>query len=72
MGHHVYTFTPPYRSLSLQTAGAVAAKGESLKGEKYSVLFYTHEFVPVGMESSGVFGPQSMAFVKESRRKLRY
>ena len=32
----------------------------------------THEFVPIAMESSGVLGPQSLIFVKELGRKLRY
>ena len=64
-------FDPSYRSLAVQTAGAVAAKAESLK-EKYTDLFHTHEFVPIAMESSGGFGLHSFAFVKELGRKLRY
>ena len=50
----------------------VAAKAESLKDEKYSDLFHTHEFAPIAVESSGVFGPQSLTFVKELGRRLRY
>ena len=39
-------------------------KAESLK-ERYSDLSYAYEFVPVAVESSGVFGPCSLAFMKE-------
>ena len=66
------TFAPSYRSLAVQAVGAVAAKAEFLKKEKSSDLSQTHEFAPIAMESSGVFGPQSLTFVKELRRKLRY
>ena len=54
------TFAPSYRSLAVQAAGSVAAKAESLKEEKYSDLSQTHEFAPIAVEPSGVFGPQSL------------
>ena len=66
------TFAPSYRSPAVQAVGAVVAKAESLKEEKYSDLSHTHEFAPIAVESSGVFGPQSLTFVKELGRKLRY
>ena len=66
------TFAPCYRSLAVQAAGSVATKAEFLKQEKYSGLSYTHEFAPIVVESSGVFGLQSLTFVKELGRRLRY
>ena len=48
------------------------AKAETLKEEMYSNLCPTHEFAPIAMESSGVFGPQSLSFAKELGRRLRY
>ena len=68
----VDTHAPSYRNLAVQAAGAVATRAESLKEEKYAGLLNTHEFVPIAVESSGVFGPQSLAFVKELGRRLRY
>ena len=68
----VDNFTASYRSLTVQAVGAVGAKAESLKDEKYSDLFHLHEFVPAAMESFGVFGLCLLAFVKELGRKLRY
>ena len=64
--------TPSYRSLAVQAAGAVVAKAKSLNEVKYLDLSHTHEFAPIAMESSGVFGPQSLTFLKELGRKLRY
>ena len=33
--------------------------------------YCTHVFVPVAVESSGVFGPKSLSFVRELGRRLR-
>ena len=66
------TFAPSYQSLAVQARGSVAAKAESLKDGKYSDLSHTHEFAPIAVEFSGVFGPQSLTFVKELGRRLRY
>ena len=57
--------SPSYQGLAVQTADSVAAKAESLKKETYSDLSHTHEFAPIAVESSGVFGLQSLIFVKE-------
>ena len=61
----VDTFVPSYRSFAVEAAGAVVVKAESLKGEKYSDLFHLHKVVPITMESSCVYWPQSLAIVKE-------
>ena len=59
-------------SLAVRETGAVAARAELLKDEQYSDLLHTQEFIPVRVESSGVFGPQTLLFVKELGRKLRH
>ena len=64
------TFAPSYRSLAVQGPGTVATRAESLKEEKYFDLLHTHEFAPIAVETSGVFGPQTLAFVKELGRRL--
>ena len=66
----VDTFAPSYRSLAVQGTGTVATRAESLKEEKYFDLLHTHEFAPIAVEISGVFGPQTLAFVKELGRRL--
>ena len=69
----VDTFAASYRSQTAHAAGAaVATRAEILKDKKYSDLLHTHKFVPVAIESSGVFGPQSLSFVKELGRRIRY
>ena len=61
-----------YRSLVAHAASAVAARAEILKEEKHSDLLHTHEFVPVAIKSSGVFGPRSLSFVNDLGREIRY
>ena len=67
----VDTFAPSYRSLAVREPGAVAARAESLKEEKYIGLLRTHEFAPIAVEASGVFGPRTLTLVKELGRKVR-
>ena len=44
---------------------------ESQKKTKYSNLLSSHVFTPVAIETSGVFGPKTEAFIKELGRRLR-
>ena len=55
----VDTFAPSYGSLAAHEAGTVASRVELLMDEKYSDLLHTHEFIPVAVEFSVGFGPQS-------------
>ena len=55
------TFAPSYRSFAAHAVGEVAARSEALKQSKYTELSHTHEFVPVAIETSGVFGERTMA-----------
>ena len=65
------TFAPSYRSFAAHAVGEVTARSEALKQIKYSELSHTHEFVPVAIETSGVFGESTYRFVKELGRRLR-
>ena len=51
--------------------GIVAAAAESRKKTKYSNLLSSHVFTPVAIETSGVFGPETEAFIKELGCRLR-
>ena len=42
----------------------------SRKKTKYSNLLSSHVFTPVAIETSGVFGPETEAFIKELGRRL--
>ena len=48
----------------VHSAGGIAAKAEDLKGAKYADLLSSHIFVPVAIETTGVFGPCNLSFVK--------
>ena len=57
------TFTPSYWSLAAHSAGAVAARMEVLKEEKYVDLLHSHDFVPVAVENTKVFGVHTFSFI---------
>ena len=59
-----------YSSSATREEGAVAALAEERKTAKYTHLNPTHAFTPVAIETSGVFGPQTMAFLKELGQRL--
>ena len=58
------TFAPSYVSSATSQPGAMASLAEE-KMSKYSYLTSTHLFTPVADETSGVFGPMALDFVKE-------
>ena len=64
------TFASSYSSSATREAGAVAALAEERKTAKDAHLNPTHAFTPVAIETSGVFGPQTMAFLKELGQRL--
>ena len=59
------TYAPSYRSLATHAAGEVSKKAEAEKEEKYSNLLHSHDFTPVTVETSGVFGQKTMSFIRE-------
>jgi len=64
------TFAPSYISSAASEAGLVAASAEERKEAKYIGLGSLHSFTPVAIETSGVFGPKSLLFVRELGRRL--
>ena len=64
------TFALSHRSLVVHSAGGIAAKAEDLKGAKYADLLSSHIFVPVAIETTGVFGPRTLSFVKSLGKRL--
>ena len=64
------TFASSYSPNATREAGAVAALAEERKTAKYAHLNPMHAFTPVAIETSGVVGPQTMAFLKELGQRL--
>ena len=64
------TFAWSHRSLAVLVAGKVAAKAEEHKERKYSDLMSSHFFVPIAIETTGVFGAHTLAFVKNLGQRL--
>ena len=65
---HVWTpiYAPSYSRVAPQEAGAVADDAERRKYDKYSNMDPNmYLFTPVVIETSGVFGKQTLSFLKE-------
>ena len=58
-------------ALAAREAALVASQAERSKTLKYAHLNSTHHFVPVAVETSGVFGPEDMTFVRELGHRVR-
>ena len=65
------TFAPSYVDNVARGVGNVATAAEARKKAKYSNLSGSHVFVAVAIETSGVLGSETGAFVKELGRRLR-
>ena len=59
------TFAPSHITLATREAGTVADEAERRKEQKYSSLMTSHHFVPIAIETSGVFGSEAITFFKE-------
>ena len=64
------TFAPSYSTLASSESDLVAAQVEERKRSKYLHFTSDHLFIPVAIETSGVVGALSMAFLKELGRCL--
>ena len=58
------TLAPSYSSLATREAGVVAEEVERRKKAKYSHLERSHCFIPVAVETLGVFGLEACCLVK--------
>ena len=65
------TLAPSHLQLATREAGAVADQAVRRKMPNYIKLAATHHFVPVAIESTGVFGPQTHAFFHELSRRIK-
>ena len=64
------TLAPSHSSLAIREAGAVAADAEFKKRQKYAHLDSSHLFVPVAVETLGVFGVEARALFKDIGRRI--
>ena len=65
------TLAPSHIALASREPGLVAEQAEQQKKTKYTDLQTTHHFIPIGIETTGVFGPEALSFFKELGRCLR-
>ena len=65
------TFPPSYVSRASSKAVAVAALTEDRKRTKYTCLEPSYTFTPIAIETSGIFGPLTLQFLKDLGNRLR-
>ena len=65
------TFAPSNVALTAREAGLVASQAEKAKTQKYALLGSSHHFVPFAIETSGVFGPEAITFIRELGHRIR-
>ena len=65
------TFAVSYVGSAYKTSVIVAEQAEESKCSKYSSLRSLYHFAPVGIETSGVLGPQAAAFLHDLGRHLK-
>ena len=64
------TYAPSHLAVAAGGAGEVAEQAEQAKCHKYSALESKFFFVPIAIETSGVFGPSAYTFLKELGSRL--
>ena len=65
------TYVPSHQRVSAGGAGLVAEYVEQAKCSKYVLLQTKYTFVPIGIETSGSFGPSALSFTKDLGRRLK-
>src|SRR6266536_436791 len=64
------TFASSHLATTSVKAGSAAATAEVNKKNKYSDLRQSIDFVPVALETSGVWGPEGCALIRELGRRI--
>ena len=66
------TYAPSYATIAVAEAGAVANQEEHKKQQlKYAHLGPGHIFIPIAIEASGVFGTETLKFLKDLGHHLK-
>ena len=69
--NNVDTFCKTAINLTASTPGSAANKAEERKSSHYSSLQDRYRFTPVAIETMGVYGKASEAFISELGRRMR-
>ena len=64
------TYAPSHLALAAREAGVVVKQAEQRKSEKYAHLT-SHHYVPVTIETSGLFEPEALSPLKDIGRRIR-
>jgi hypothetical protein len=65
------TYAGSYINETSITPGSAAIKAEERKSKKYENLINDFIFIPVAIETSGIWGPQALKLIHEIGKKIR-
>ena len=64
------TYAASHLAETAESAGAAANKAAANKISKYSTLATTHHFVPIFVETGGLWNPESSEFIAELGKRI--
>ena len=64
-------FGPSRASVAVKEPGAVAAAAEYRKSLKYKHISPSYHFIPISVETLGVFGNQARGFFRELAQRIK-
>ncbi|XP_021953585.1 uncharacterized protein LOC110850460 [Folsomia candida] len=64
------TFAPSHLPDTVRHQGAAASKAEDAKKKKYAFLMDRYIFVPVAMETTGVWGQEGLALIEQIGQRI--
>lgn len=64
------TLAPSHLHKTTVLAGAAASEAEARKTLKYSDFLHSHKFIPVAVETLGVWGPQATELITDLGKRL--
>ena len=68
---YIDAFAASYVNIACNSVGSVAAMAEDRKKKVYEALAAFHCFVPIAIETSGVFGPETKCFLTSLSSRIR-
>ena len=64
------TISPSYLARTTNKSGAVAAMVETRKKGKYATMDPSHSFQLIAVQTTGVFGPETLSFISELGHRI--
>lgn len=71
LGFYLYRHLCSYVKSTSTTPGAAASQAEAHKNKLYAEFSQNYHFIPIAIETSGVWGPIGLKFIHELGRRIK-